>query len=48
MAENEVYEYSLGTEETEQSLKMTIKNNNIYFVIENSNGEKYSGFVSSK
>ena len=33
---------------TEQSLKMTIKNNNIYFVIENSNGEKYSGFVSSK
>ena len=46
MAENEVYEYSLGTEETEQSLKMTIKNNNIYFVIENSNGERYSGFVS--
>ena len=31
---------------TEQSLKMTIKNNNIYFVIENSNGERYSGFVS--
>ena len=46
MAENEVYEYTLNFEEKEQSLKMSIRNNNIYLAIVKNNGERYSGLVS--
>ena len=46
MTENEVYEYTLNFEEKEQSLKMSIRDNNIYLAILKKNGERYSGLVS--
>ena len=46
MVKNELYEYTLNTEENEQSLKMAIKDNNIYFALENNHGETYSVFIA--
>ena len=48
MVEHELFEYRLNSNEKEQSLKLSIKGNKIYMVIENKAGNKesYSALVT--
>ena len=46
MVDNEIYDYKLSMGQNQLILSMKINNNNILFIIDNQNGEKYSSSVS--